>query len=113
MGLVGRPDHLVESDGVMVPVEQKPRSHRLQPSHVFLVAAQCMLVEEVSGVRSPFGVVLSEGVRHQVACTPALERNVLTTMGQMRALLARGVEPGPPWIAPKCQACGFREVCWG
>jgi CRISPR-associated exonuclease Cas4 len=114
LGLVGRPDHLVESGGVLIQVEQKPRSRRLQPSHVIQVAAQCVLVEEVYGVRPPYGVVvLAGGVRQQVAFTPALERKLLRTIADMRALLARSAEPGPRWVARKCRACGFRETCWG
>ncbi len=89
LGLVGRPDHLVEWHGVLIPVEQKPRSHRLQPSHVLQVAAQCVLVAEVYGVRPPYGVVvLAGGVREQVAFTQALEQKLLMTMGQMRLQLA-------------------------
>jgi CRISPR-associated exonuclease Cas4 len=61
LGLAGRPDHLLEWDGVLIPVEQKPRSRRLQPSHVLHVAAQCVLVEEVYGVRPPYGVVVLAG----------------------------------------------------
>jgi hypothetical protein len=33
LGLVGRPDHVLRSGGVFIPVEQKPHSTRLQPSH--------------------------------------------------------------------------------
>jgi CRISPR-associated exonuclease Cas4 len=96
LGLVGRPDHLLASDGVLIPVEQKPRSGRLQLSHVLQVAAQCVLVEDVCGVRPPYGVVVLEGgIRERVAFTPALERKLLTTdagtVGQgCRAWLALG-----------------------
>ena len=51
LGLVGRPDHLLRSGGQLIPVEQKPRSRRMHPSHVMQVAAQCALVHEVYGVR--------------------------------------------------------------
>jgi CRISPR-associated exonuclease Cas4 len=95
LGLVGRPDHLLEWDGVLIPVEQKPRSRRLQPSHVPQVAAQCVLVEEVYGVRPPYGVVaLAGGIRGQVVFTPALERSLLTIIGQMRAV-GEGRRAGP------------------
>jgi CRISPR-associated exonuclease Cas4 len=58
LGLVGRADHLLRSGNVVIPVEQKPGSRRLQPSHVMQVAAQCMLVQEVYGVRPPYGLLV-------------------------------------------------------
>ena len=93
-------------------MEHKPGARRLHESHVLQVAAQCVLVEETYGVRPPYGlVVLGGGMQARVPFTPALERHLLRTMAQMRELLAAGAEPGPRWVAPKCRACGFREVC--
>ena len=113
LGLVGRADHLLRSGNVVIPVEQKPGSRRVQPSHVMQVAAQCMLVQEVYGVRPPYGlVVLAGGVQERVQFTPALERHLLETMAAMREMLATDLEPGPRWVAPKCEACGFRQTCW-
>jgi CRISPR-associated exonuclease Cas4 len=112
-GLVGRPDHLLRVGNMLIPVEQKPGARRLQPSHVMQVAAQCLLVEEVYEMRPPYGlVVLAGGIRAPVAFTPSLERRLLATMAEMRELLREGTEPGPRWVAPKCQACGFRNSCW-
>jgi CRISPR-associated exonuclease Cas4 len=113
LGLVGRPDHLLRSGDALIPVEQKPRARRVQPSHVMQVAAQCLLVQDVYGVRPPFGVVvLAGGTRAKVPFTPDLERRLLKTMADMRDLVATQTEPGPRWVATKCQACGFVETCW-
>ena len=108
LGLVGRPDHLLRSGDALIPVEQKPSARRLQPSHVMQIAAQCLLVEETYGARPPFGiVVLAGGTRMKVSFTPDVERSLLRTMADMRELVATQAEPGPRWVAPKCQACGF------
>jgi CRISPR-associated exonuclease Cas4 len=113
-GLVGRPDQLVRVGRALVPVEQKPTARRLQPSHVLQVAAQCLLVQEVYGIRPPFGlVVLAEGVRQRVEFSPELERHLLETMAQMRAFLHAGAAPEPRWTSGKCRNCGFRTTCWG
>ena len=113
LGLVGRPDHLLRSGDALIPVEHKPSARRLQPSHVMQIAAQCLLVEETYGVRPPFGiVVLAGGTRAEVSFTPDLERRLLQTMSQMRELVATQAEPGPRWVAPKCQACSFVQTCW-
>ena len=113
LGLVGRPDHLLQFDRVVIPVEQKPHARRVQPSHVMQVAAQCALVQEAYSVRPPYGLlVLAGGVQKRIHFTPALEQQLVHTMAEMRALLANDVEPGPTWVAPKCHACGFHDTCW-
>jgi CRISPR-associated exonuclease Cas4 len=112
-GLVGRPDQLVSVGRMLIPVEQKPRARRMQQSHVLQVAAQCLLVQEVYGVRPSHGLlVLAGGKQERVEFTPALERRLLNTMAQMRSLLRVDAEPGPQWVAAKCRSCGFRETCW-
>ena len=52
--LAGRPDHVLRSGGVFSPIEQKPHSTRLQPSHALQIAAQCLLVQEIYRVRPPY-----------------------------------------------------------
>jgi CRISPR-associated exonuclease Cas4 len=112
-GLVGRPDQLVRVGGVRIPVEHKPTARRMQQSHVLQLAAQCLLVHEIYGVRPPYGLlVLADGKQERVEFTPALERRLLDTMRQMSRLLVADAEPGPHWVAAKCRACGFRETCW-
>jgi CRISPR-associated exonuclease Cas4 len=113
-GLVGRPDQLVRVGNALIPVEQKPRARRLYSSHTVQVAAQCLLVQEVYGIRPPYGiVVLAGGVRHQVDFSAALEQRLLEAMNQMRAMLASTASPEPHWVDVKCHACGFRQTCWG
>jgi CRISPR-associated exonuclease Cas4 len=112
-GLVGRPDQLVRAGRVLVPIEQKPSAHRLQPSHVLQVAAQCLLVQEVYGVRPPHGVVvLANGIREHVEFTDTLEQHLLEVMAQMRSFLTTETGPAPCWIGNKCRACSFRRTCW-
>jgi CRISPR-associated protein Cas4 len=113
LGLVGKLDHLMRSNGVLIPVEQKPSARKLHASHILQVAAQCLLIKEIYTVRPPYGVVaLAGGVQERVVLTPALEHRLLATMQEMRELVATGGEPGPRWAERKCQACGFRTVCW-
>ena len=111
--LVGRPDQLVRAGGILIPVEHKPRARRLLDSHILQVAAQCLLVQEVYGVRPMYGLlVLAGGIQERVEFTAALEQRLLDTMAEMRALVRDDCEPGPLWVARKCRACGFRETCW-
>lgn len=112
--LVNRPDQLVRTGRMLIPVEHKPRARRLHDSHVLQVAAQCLLVDDVYGVRPTHGlVVVAGGVPERVDFTPALERQVLATMADMRTYLREDVEPGPHWVSQKCRAWANREECWG
>src|ERR1700737_3222639 len=73
-GLVGRPDQLIRMGRMLIPVEQKPTALRMQQSHMLQVAAQCLLVYEVYGVRPSHGLlVLAGGKEERVEFTPALE----------------------------------------
>ncbi len=111
--LVGRPDQLVRAGRMLIPVEHKPRARRLQDSHTLQVAAQCLLVQEVYGVRPPYGLlVLAGGIQERVEFTATLEQRLLDTMAEMRAFVRDDCEPGQLWVARKCRACGFRETCW-
>jgi CRISPR-associated exonuclease Cas4 len=113
-GLVGRPDQLVRVGRALVPVEQKPNARRLYPSHVLQVAAQCLLVQEVYGVRPPYGlVVLAGGERQRVEFSSSLEKTLLETVAEMREYLETGMVPEPVWRPRKCRACGFQTKCWG
>jgi CRISPR-associated exonuclease Cas4 len=113
LGLVGRCDHLLRVGDAYVPVEQKPTARRLQPSHILQVGALCLLVQDVYGVRPPYGVVvLADGSQERVTFSEELERGVVRTMAEMRRILATGAPPGPRWVGAKCHACGYCPICW-
>jgi CRISPR-associated exonuclease Cas4 len=112
LGLVGRPDHLLRSGRHLIPVEQKPRARRIQPSHVMQVAAQCLLVQEVFGVRPPHGIVVLADGWERVEFTPELERRLRSTMAEMREWLGADAEPGAHYVKAKCARCAFSGTCW-
>ena len=92
--LVGRPDQLVRIGGQLIPVEQKPQAWRVHDSHVLQVAAECLLVSEVYGVRPPYGLlVLANGRQHRVPFTRELEQRLLQTLARMNALLETNHKP--------------------
>lgn len=113
LGLVGRCDHLLRVGDAYVPVEQKPSARRVQQSHILQVGALCLLVQDVYGVRPPYGVVvLADGSQERVTFSAELERGVVRTMAEMRRILATGEPPGPRWVGAKCRACGYHPLCW-
>jgi CRISPR/Cas system-associated exonuclease Cas4 (RecB family) len=113
LGLVGRPVQLVRIDGCLIPVEQKPRAWRVHDSHVMQLAAECLLVSEVYGVRPPYGLlVLANGERRRIPFTRELEQRLLQTLTRMNALIESNQEPGPRWLGGRCRACGYFSTCW-
>ena len=113
LGLVGRCDHLLRVGNAYLPVEQKPSARRLQQSHILQVGALCLFVQDVYGIRLPYGVVvLADRSQERVTFSDELERGVVRTMAEMRRILATADAPGPRWAAAKCRACGYHPVCW-
>jgi CRISPR-associated exonuclease Cas4 len=113
LGLVARPDHVLDLGGMRIPVEQKPSAQRAWPSHTLQVSAQCALLEETFGVRPTHGVlVLANAQQEHVPFPPELEQELWETMHHMREILASGEAPGPCWSRRKCASCGYRQICW-
>ena len=81
---------LVRVGRMLIPVEQKPTARRMQQSHVLQIAAQCLLVQEVYGVRPSHGLlVLAGGKEERVEFTPVLEGRLLHTHGADARATAR------------------------
>jgi CRISPR-associated exonuclease Cas4 len=110
-GLTGRPDYVIEQGGVLIPVEVKsswapPTPH---DSHVFQLAAYCLLIEQSTQARPPYGVLHYRNRTFEIDYTPELE-------SQLRALLAeirgqRGAANRSHSEAARCEHCGFRTAC--
>ncbi|MFN3741576.1 MAG: PD-(D/E)XK nuclease family protein [Anaerolineales bacterium] len=113
LGLVGRPDYLVEKDGMVIPVEVKSRPAPLAPyeSHLFQLMAYCLLVERIYGRRPAYGILHYSDVDFAVEYTPERENAILNLLAEMqrdrlRTFVARSHED-----AARCVRCGFRSIC--
>jgi CRISPR-associated exonuclease Cas4 len=114
LGLTGRPDYLVEHSGCLVPVEVK--SAAAPPdgpydSHVFQLAAYCVLVAEHYGRRPARGYIRYPDRSYVVEFTAALERQVLGLLEQMRAEAEAEDVHRSHNSAARCRGCGYQEVC--
>jgi len=115
LGLVGRPDYLIEAEGGVVPVEIKstacPADGRPYDSHVAQLAAYCLLVEDVLGEPVPFGVIRYRDREVRVEYTDELREHALALLEEMCA--ARDAEEvhrshDDP---RRCAGCSMRDVC--
>jgi CRISPR-associated exonuclease Cas4 len=117
LGLTGKPDYLVDTGGVdretIIPVEVKSRHTGQAPydSHIFQLAAYCLLVERQLGVRPPYGVLKYPDRAFAIDYTPTLESALLNTLEAMRSAEHRKEVPRSHNSPSRCARCGYRAVC--
>jgi CRISPR-associated exonuclease Cas4 len=112
LGLTGKPDYLVEQNGRLIPVEVKSGRAPQAPydSHIYQLAAYCILVEKTMGSRPPYGIIHYEDRDFAVDYTPELEYALLDILADMRRDEHREVHRSHE-SAARCARCGFRNVC--
>src|SRR5512140_1105220 len=113
LGLTGKPDYLVEHDGHLIPVEVKTGRTPEAPydSHIFQVAAYCLLVEKTYGKRPPYGLIHYPHRDFAVDYTQQLESALLEQLAEMRRDDMRRDVPRSHEEPMRCRNCGFRKVC--
>ncbi len=113
LGLTGKPDYLVEQNGKLIPVEVKTGRVPDAPydSHIFQLAAYCLLVEKTYGKRPPYGIIHYPNRNFAVDYTPQLELALLDQLAEMRRDENRTNVPRSHQDAARCRRCGFRKVC--
>jgi len=113
LGLTGKPDYLVEQNGKLIPVEVKTGRVPDAPydSHIFQLAAYCLLVEKKYGKRPPYGIIHYSNRDFAVDYTPQLESALLDQLAEMRRDDLRNNVPRSHEDAARCRRCGFRKVC--
>ena len=115
LGLVGRPDYLIETEGGVVPVEVKstacPAGGRPYDSHVAQLAAYCLLVEDVLGASVPYGVVKYRDREVRVEYTPELREHALALIEQMKQDMSADEVHRSHEDPRRCAGCSLRDVC--
>ena len=112
--LAGKPDYLVQQEnGDIIPVEIKsgdaPESP--WPGHILQLAAYCLLVDDVYGVRPPFGILQYSDQAFTVEYSLDLEEDLHRIMEDMRQdHQEEDVDRSHDDIM-KCRSCGFSERC--
>ncbi|MQC26442.1 MAG: Dna2/Cas4 domain-containing protein [Chloroflexi bacterium] len=114
LNLVGRPDYLVRSGEEFIPIEVKSGRTPAKPydSHVYQLAAYCVLVASRYGRRPTHGIIRYPQREFRVEFTPELERGLHTLLDEMHAAKHRP-EPLPRSHnqAARCRVCGFLARC--
>jgi CRISPR-associated exonuclease Cas4 len=113
LGLTGKPDYLVQQGDRLIPVEVKSGRTPTAPfdSHIFQIAAYCLLVEETYGRRPPYGIIHYTGRDFAVDFTPQLESALLDQLADIRRDQTRSNIRRSHEDPARCLRCGFRKVC--
>jgi CRISPR-associated exonuclease Cas4 len=119
INLSGKPDYLVQRWHRVIPVEVKSGNAPAEPyrSHVIQLAAYCLLVEETTGQRPPYGLVHYDGERpastrtFAVRYTQELEDALLDTIEWMRQDLRDGHADRSHDDPARCRGCSYALDC--
>lgn len=111
--LLGRPDYLVEGADGLVPVEVKSGRTPRKPydSHIYQLAAYCLLVARNFRQRPAYGIIRYPQRSFRVEFTQVLESQLLQLLAGMRRGLDAAELHRSHQIAARCNACGFRQLC--
>jgi CRISPR-associated exonuclease Cas4 len=111
-GLTGRPDYLIQSWRMTIPVEVKSMMAPQRPheAHVLQLAAYCHLVEVNVGPRPSHGVIRYRDRSFRVNYTRALRQELSKTLDAIRRSEASAPNRSHNHPA-RCQACGYQSYC--
>ena len=102
LGLTGRPDRLIKTDGTII-VEEWKSARTLRPWHRAQMGCYFLLIEEELRIRPTHGfIVCGDGTRHRIENTEELRAWVLELAGQIRAARAKrsAADPGQSQAGP-------------
>jgi CRISPR-associated exonuclease Cas4 len=113
LGLTGKPDYIIEQQDQMIPVEVKTGCTPEAPydSHIYQVAAYCLLIEKTYGKRPAYGLIHYPHRDFAVDYTTELESALLEQLAEMRRDEIRRDVPRSHEDPARCRGCGFRKVC--
>ena len=111
--LTGRPDYLVETKSMIIPVEVKSSQVGNAPheGHVLQLSAYCRLVESEYGVRPSHGMINYPGKTFQIDYTTKLERRLFQEIHDLRQSEKQSMVNRSHNSPGRCLACGFRSIC--
>jgi CRISPR-associated exonuclease Cas4 len=113
LGLAGKPDYLVEKGSQIIPVEVKSTRVVDAPydSHIYQLAAYCLLVQRTLGARPPYGILRYSNRTFAIDYTPQLETALIELLNEMRVAGERKEQDRSHQNPERCAHCGYRTTC--
>lgn len=113
LGLTGKPDYLVSSGSDLIPVEVKSTRAPTTPydSHIYQLAAYCLLVESHYDQRPPYGILRYSDRTFAIDYTFELEEKLLEVIESMRQQERRASVGRSHSQPARCARCGYHNHC--
>jgi CRISPR-associated exonuclease Cas4 len=113
LSLAGRPDYLVNRNGVILPVEVKTATAPASPhpSHIHQLVAYALLVEEHFGKLPPFGILKYKDKSLEIPVTQELVQTTRNILEAMQSAADKKELPRSHEEPARCRGCGFRAEC--
>lgn len=111
--LTGKPDYLVKQGSQVIPIEVKSCRAPQAPhdSHIYQLAAYCLLVEHEFRSRPAYGILNYHDKTFAIDFTTDLESATQAVIREMQARTARKQVDRSHNDARRCLHCGYRSVC--
>jgi CRISPR-associated exonuclease Cas4 len=111
--LTGKPDYLVKQGKQVIPVEVKSGRAPQIPydSHIYQLAAYCLLVDREYGTRPNHGILHYSNRTFAIDFTAALELSIQTIIREMQERTSRSQVDRSHQEGKRCLHCGYRSVC--
>jgi CRISPR-associated exonuclease Cas4 len=111
--LTGKPDYLVQQNGRIIPVEVKSGRAPETPydSHIYQLAAYCLLVEKTHHIRPPYGIIHYENRDFAIDYTRELEEALIDLLVEMKRDEYKKDIPRSHEQPGRCAKCGYRKNC--
>jgi len=111
--LTGKPDYLIEQDDVIIPVEVKSGRVKTAPydSHIYQLAAYCLLIQQSFGKRPPLGILHYSNRDIAIDYTPELEQTIIDLLREIRSQERRQGINRSHQSENRCSHCGYNAIC--
>lgn len=114
-GIMGKPDIVKEIAGEIIPIEVKSTIYKgkIYSSHIMQIAAYCLLIEEETGKRPPYGIIKYKRHQEKIYYTKELQKNLLLQIERIRE--ENPEENDLPPVCnnqKKCRHCGYNYICF-
>lgn len=112
-GISGRPDYVIKLGDHLIPVEVKKGRTPQGPlfSHIVQVAAYCLLIEDATGIRPPYGIVKYPEQEHEIEYNDDMKKVLLEKVQEIKRALSEGGAHRNHNRQGKCRSCSRRNIC--
>lgn len=111
--LTGKPDFIVETNHGPIPVEVKSGRGRNVPydSHIFQLAAYCLLIDQTFNSRPDYGILHYSDQDIAIDYTSELEGRTIKLIREIHSVSRKKKVNRSHESVNRCQKCGYKSIC--